>query len=355
MGSFSHLVAGESKKILRQKPAAVILIILLGVYFIMTLTFIFTGDAIDRDLVRMFGFDDNIREYENSYKNPYEQEWIETSRNSLESSKQYVETMGKDNLSPLERYNYRRSLKERKKWLAVMEYRFEHNLFAEKEPSKTALFCHSSLSVFSTLAIVGTLIVGSLSVAGELSSGTLKLLLIRPFKRWKILTAKFIAVLLYAILLYAVGILLTLLLGGLLFGFDGFSDVFIASLGGPAFAVSVIPYILLKTAFSFAQTVLLISVVFLISCLFRSRSLAVGISLLVYFVAAPVVSLLAMLDIDMLKYLVFFNLDLSAFLSDYGPDHPGLTFGMSAIIMSVYFIAFMAVSYAVFSKRDVKS
>ena len=63
---------------------------------------------------------------------------------------------------------------------------------------------------------------------------------------------------------------------------------------------------------------------------------------------------IAALDIDITKYLIFFNLDLSSFLHSYAPTHPGLTPAASAITMAVHFIVFMALSYILFIKRNSK-
>ena len=115
------------------------------------------------------------------------------------------------------------------------------------------------------------------------------------YKR-QILTSKFVAALLYGLFMYVLGFIFSFVIGGLLFGFDGFGLNIIASFGkGSAFSIGIIPYTLLKFALSFTQIIMLLSMVFLISCLFKSRALAVGISMLIYFVGSGIVKLLACL------------------------------------------------------------
>ncbi len=364
MGSFLHLLAGENKKIWRQKPAVIMLIILLGVYLILSLALIFGDDKMDRSLVKPIGSDFAMQEHELLYKNGMiitEQD-VSTYKNSLESSRRLVESFDKqssdpnvNNYSASERYDSRKSLQFDEKDYAIKKYRFDNNMFAYEDTDIHFLFCGASVAIFSTITTVGMLIIGTVSVAGETSDESIRLLLIRPFKRWKVLTAKFLSVLLYALFMYALGLALTFILGGVLFGFDGFNSVLVASFGrNSAFAAGVIPYTLLKAALSFAKIVIFISIVFLISSLLKSRALTVGIVMVIYFLASPAFSLLAMLDIDFTKYLIFFNLDLNSFLSIEGPAHPALTFVQSAVAMAVHFVAFMAISYAVFIKRDVK-
>lgn len=357
MGSFLHLLAGENKKIWRQKPAIIMLVILLGVYLILSLALIFGDDNMDRSLVKPIGSDFAAQEHELLYKNGciITEQDISTYKDSIENSRQMVENFDEQKYSAYERYNLRKSMQFDEKHYAIEKYRFDNNTFAYEDTSIHSLFCGASLSIFSTITVVGMLIIGTVSVAGEMSDESIRLLLIRPFKRWKVLTAKFLSVLLYALFMYALGLALTFALGEILFGFDGFNSVLVASFGrGSAFAAGVIPYTLLKAALSFAKIVIFISIVFIISCLLKSRALTVGIVMVIYFLASPVFSLLAMLDIDFTKYLIFFNLDLNSFLSIEGPAHPALTFVQSAVAMAVHFVAFMAISYAVFIKRDVR-
>ena len=68
------------------------------------------------------------------------------------------------------------------------------------------------------LVTLFTVIVSAESVAGEFSSGTIKLLLIRPWTRSKILLSKYISLLLFALFFTVVVFVYTLLLNWLCFG-----------------------------------------------------------------------------------------------------------------------------------------
>ncbi|MNI90197.1 hypothetical protein D3C73_1476900 [compost metagenome] len=52
------------------------------------------------------------------------------------------------------------------------------------------------------------------------------------------------------------------------------------------------------------------------------------------------------------KYLLFTHMDLRGYLlTDTGPG--GVTLGFSIAVLTAYYVIFLAVSWAVFNKRDV--
>lgn len=368
MSRFLHLVAGETKKIWAQKAAVVLLIIFLALNVLIAAIFIFSDVDMKSSMLETFGSDFNLQAHSQAYSEENEQElyyiydeygnpqynYLDLHYTPIEERiSQYKEQLNDPEITSFEKYFIMKQIDSLEKTSAIDSYVAENNVSFKEDVSDSVYYLQFSMSVMCTIAVIGTLIIGAGIVAGESSDGTMKLLLTRPFKRWKILTSKFVAALLYGLFMYALGFVFSLIIGGLLFGFGGFGLNIIASLGkGSAFSVGIIPYTLLKFALSFTQIIILLSMVFFISCLFKSRALAVGISMLIYFVGSGIVQLIAMLGVDILKYVIFFNMDLSPFLSSL-PAYPGMTILQSGITAAVHFIIFMAASYALFIKRDV--
>ncbi len=373
MSRFLHLVAGETKKIWRQKAAVVLLIIFLALNAILAALLIFSDVDMKSAILEGFGSDFSLQTHAQKYSeeneqmpyyitydehgniqyNYYTDYYRPQPISAEERINSYKEQLNDPEISNIEKNFIMMQIDSLEKSAAIDNYISENNVSFKEDVSNSAYYLQFSMSVMCTIAIIGTLIIGAGTVAGEASDGTMKLLLTRPFKRWKILTSKFVAALLYGLFMYVLGFIFSFVIGGLLFGFDGFGLNIIASFGkGSAFSIGIIPYTLLKFALSFTQIIMLLSMVFLISCLFKSRALAVGISMLIYFVGSGIVKLLAILGIDILKYVIFFNMDLSPFLTAL-PSYPGMTILQSAITAAVHFVVFMAASYALFIKRDV--
>ncbi|MEC0310024.1 ABC transporter permease [Paenibacillus lautus] len=194
------------------------------------------------------------------------------------------------------------------------------------------------------LSTIFTVIVASDIVAGEFAGGTIKLLLIRPWSRGKILLSKFTSLILFGLLCAGitavVGIAMSLLLfsgnTGLSGGFEG----------------SSMNNSLLLLLTDTIQALVISLIAFTLSTVFRSGGLAIGLSLLVLFTKDIFGFIFNPERFEWAKYLLFLHTDLSGYIqSPVGPGGVGL--GFSITILVVYCLLFMLISWLVFTKRDV--
>ncbi|RCX15335.1 ABC-2 type transport system permease protein [Fontibacillus phaseoli] len=198
----------------------------------------------------------------------------------------------------------------------------------------SAMFTKNGMGQLLTfLAIIGT----AGSVPKEHSLGTIKLLLIRAQSRSKILAAKYVSVLVYilSLSLFAAGF--SLLTGGLLFGLHarelGWNDVFLS--------------LLVQLAYS----LIYVTVTFMIGVLTRSTGATIGVGMILVLIESLVVGLLSRYDI--IKYVLFTNVDLSVYLEGGTPPIQGMTLAFSLIVLAVYMVLFLGTSFVTFKKRDV--
>ncbi|WP_159882827.1 ABC transporter permease [Paenibacillus puerhi] len=193
------------------------------------------------------------------------------------------------------------------------------------------------------LCTIFSVIIAGDIVASEFSWGTIKLLLIRPASRSKVLASKLIAALLFMICLLAIHFIFSYFTGLILFGAG-------APLipGGESFAGIVRVYLL--DTVSIVMTVLL---AFMISAAFRSSSLAIGLSIFLLLTKDGVVMVLARLKYEWVKYFVFANTDLTPYLTGGKPPIEGMTLGFSVTVLVAYAVLFYVVSWLLFTKRDV--
>ncbi|AOM83052.1 ABC transporter permease subunit [Salisediminibacterium beveridgei] len=195
-----------------------------------------------------------------------------------------------------------------------------------------------------------SVIVGAGIVASEHSNGTIKLLMIRPVKRWKILFSKWIATIQFSIVMLFVLILSSLITGGVLHDFsiestrvvdmttDGIRDLNVWQYMGTAYFLGWIELVIMTT---FA---------FMLGAVFRNQSLSIGLSLVLLFTGGQVVYLLS--NYEWAKYILFANSNLLQHF--YGqPMIPELSIAFSAMVILVYFILFKAIAYISFAKRDI--
>ncbi|MGE6630594.1 ABC transporter permease [Bacillus sp. NPDC077027] len=238
------------------------------------------------------------------------------------------------------------------KQIAANEYRLKHDL-----PPKDALGSDAWTYVKSNvglLQLVGVfvIIIAATIVSSEYKNGTIKLLLIRPPSRFKILMSKYITVQLYSLLLVAVLFIMSFILGAIFFGFNS-QFVDLAYHNGEISERSQVASMLYYYLASSAQFVVLGTLSFAISTVFRSEAISIAISVLAYIVGGTVTSLL-LFFFDWGKYLLFAN-DPAQYFMDEVPLAEGMSLGFSLIVISVYWLIFLGIAVFIFQKREVKT
>lgn len=213
-------------------------------------------------------------------------------------------------------------------------------------------FANAASSLMTVITIFVAVIAGDM-VASEFSSGAIKLLLVRPASRTKILWAKYSSVLLFAFLFIVFLLFTSLLLGGLAFGFQGANAPSVHSDGMTKSMMVPMDIDMLRSyAFATVPMIMTVTVSFMISALFRSSSLAIAISILLLFIGSSISMLLQRYEWD--KYVLFTNENLSQYLTGQ-PLIPGMNMLFSVIVLCVYFVLFQIVAWIAFVKRDITS
>ena len=209
---------------------------------------------------------------------------------------------------------------------------------------------NGSASMVLVITVFTIIIAGDI-LAGEFSSGTIKLLLIRPANRLKILIAKYISSLMFGMLLLLTLFVVSVTVNGILFGFG--------DLNLPLIEVTYDGYIVEKNMvlnlwktylLNGVSTILYVTMAFMISSAFRSSTMAIAFSIVAMF--GGNILLEALQRFDWSKYLLFANTDLTQYLSGR-PYHNGMTLSFSIGVLAVYFLAFNLISWLMFTRRDV--
>ena len=236
-----------------------------------------------------------------------------------------------------------------KKEIAINDYRIKHDMPPKEKYSVWSFVKDSSQLIM--LAGVFIIIVSAGIVASEFNWGTIKLLLIRPINRSKILLAKYFTVLLFAILMLAIMFVFSGILGAILFGLPDRAVPYLNYYNGHVTEQNIVVHLLIYYGLSSIDTIMLVTMAFMISAVFRNSSLAIGLSLFLLFTGGQFTALLAM-KFDWAKYLLFANTDLMQYFEGT-PLVEGMTIPFSITILIIYFTLFMFLAFCVFKKRDV--
>ncbi len=241
------------------------------------------------------------------------------------------------------------SKKDLERRIAVSEYRIENEI-QPKVKETTWSYVETNAYLVIVVALF-TIIVAAGIVASEFSWGTIKLLLIRPISRTKILLSKYISVLLFGMSMLFVLFVLSYLLGLILFG-GADQSAHLSYVDGKVVEQSIVVFLIKTYLLKSIDVVMMATMAFMISAVFRSSSLAIGISLFLLFVGSNVTALLAF-KFDWAKYSLFANTDLTQYTGFTSPLVDSMTMGFSITMLIIYFFIFQLLAFIVFNKRDV--
>jgi ABC-2 type transport system permease protein len=235
-----------------------------------------------------------------------------------------------------------------KQEIQVNQYDIAHNI----DPNHTTGWKFASTAEnLSALLVAFIVVIAGDVVASEFSSGTIKMLLTQTATRTKILTAKYLAAMLFGLFMTAVMFVGSLLIGWIFFGASGATQpqVYVDA-NSHLQHMGTAAYLLMQYGFLLIQVVIIITIAFMISAIFRSSTLAIMISILAFLVGSTLVSALS--SYAWVKYILFSYTNLTQFVVG-GPQIHGLTLGFAITMLVLYFIVMNFLSWLVFVKRDV--
>lgn len=239
----------------------------------------------------------------------------------------------------------KKMMKER---IALNEYRIENDMAPVERGSLWGYMVDTT--TFTGIAALFTIVIAAGMVASEFSWGTVKLLLIRPVSRTKILLAKYASTLLFALLMLTLLFSTSFLFGILFFGFSGAETPYLSFSNGRVVEQNMVTHIIQLFGFRSIDLVMMVTLAFMISTVFRSSSLAIGISLFLMFTGPQLVQLLS--QYDWVKYILFANTDFLQYTTGT-PLVEGMTMTFSIVMLIIYFGLFAALSLFIFNRRDV--
>jgi ABC-2 type transport system permease protein len=258
-----------------------------------------------------------------------------------QENKQYSEILKQPKLGEGDRAFYEQRM-------AVNDYHLEKNIRSTDGTMWDGINGSASLMIVITIF---TIIIAGDSLAGEFSTGTIKLLLIRPANRVKILASKYISFLLFSMLLLLTLFVISVVINGILYGF-GYMDLALigTNTDGQIIEKSMFLNLWKTYLLNGVSTVMYVTMAFMISSAFRSSAMAIGFSIGALFAGNIILEVLQKYEWS--KYLLFANTDLTQYLNG-SPFQGGMTLSFSIEVLALYFFVFNLVSWFLFTRRDV--
>lgn len=205
--------------------------------------------------------------------------------------------------------------------ITLNEYRLKENIQISGNTNNLRQL-YISITEEMSMGILGlfVIIVAGGILSREFSKGTIKLLMINPAKRWKILLSKLLTVITILVVLTVILSLTTSLIGKTVFGTYNIYE-YVEINNGVINTINPVIYSVLRFLVYAIDIFLYALLAMMISTLFRSTSAAVGTSMLFYMGNSIMMLILNnLIKKEWIKFIPFNNMNLinKIFTSDLG-------------------------------------
>ena len=195
-------------------------------------------------------------------------------------------------------------------------------------------------------------------VSQEFNKGTIKLLLVKPYSRSKILLSKYIVALSSILMAIIFMLIIQLIIGGLFFGFSSLSDkiVVYSSITDSAQYINVLKYFVLISVAILPRLIILATLTFAASSIINNTA----VSIITGFVGYMGTNILTLLLEQMskkawVKFFIGFNWDFKPYILKTKPLISGIDFKFSVMICIIYFLILIIPAFIVFKHKDIKN
>ncbi len=206
------------------------------------------------------------------------------------------------------------------------------------------------------LAIISLIITAILCggiVSSEHKNGTIRLLLTKPYKRYKVLLSKLIVMVGTFLIVYLLGALSTYLLGGIMYGFDNYNIPLVFNNNGVIKEVPYLIFTLKNTLYEIVISLLFLVILFGLSSMTLLSTISVVIVLVLIFVSLG------------LSYVIYFNqvftyiplvlLNFHEILYNSNNHFININVGSSVLAATLYIVVILFITFITYCKRDIKN
>lgn len=253
-------------------------------------------------------------------------------------------------------YDSKKQYYKAQETVAINKYDIENETTVGDTSSAKGILL-STFDEYEIFLIVMFMMTAGVIVSEEFSKGTIKLLLIKPYKRSTILASKFITSIIVAIIVILLVLLMQFVVGGLIQGFDSFKNptiIYDHTINNVK-QINTIQYLAMQALGKAPMYILLMTLAFAFSTIFTNSALAITISLLGY-MGSSVINMLALnLKLNWIKYFVTPNWNLTEYFWGGIPTFEGITLPFSIAIIVIYMVIMLVPTFIIFQKKNIKN
>jgi ABC-2 type transport system permease protein len=216
----------------------------------------------------------------------------------------------------------------------------------------------NSFLSYSVFVAIFAILLGGWLLSNEYQMGTIRLLMIRPKTRTKIMFSKYTAALLICLGVFFAGCLINLIMNGILAGFSDYSNPNYTILG----QVNFFSYYLPRLFACAVPIIFLFSMAFMLSVLLKNSAIAIIVPIVCYFGGSLVTQAmmytqrmhwLAMTPIPYVNITTVFSQEINIY--NLSSSMPEFNFVLGIGMLLAFAALFTVVSWLVFKNQDITS
>lgn len=292
--------------------------------------------------------------YDNNYLNTALEDYKQAPQTYKEFKESIIKNTSEFNIK--EEYQIKRQYIEYMKNNANNKYIIDNKVDINSPKTTRNLLINTLSDNFLFIMIIVAAVAGSI-VSTEFDKGTIKLLLIRPYSRNKILLSKYIVSMFMIIFAILSAFIMQLIIGGIFFGFSSLNIpvVIYNFVQNKVMHINLFKYIFDNVLAVLPEFILLATLAFAISTITNVSTLGVALPI-VGVGAADIINLIAInRNIMPLKYFVTLNWNFTNYLYGGVNSFPTLSIPFSILICTIYFLIMIITAFIVFNKRNIKN
>lgn len=233
-------------------------------------------------------------------------------------------------------------------------YSLNHNIPPVNAATGTRYTVNFGVTIFIIIiAILGAVLAGGI-VSNEFSKGTVRLLLIRPIKRWKILISKLLCLLIISYVILIVATIISTITSGAIFNFKDLTYPILKVVNGEVVQQSYFANLCGYLFFDSITVIFAICVSFFISTVARSSAAAVAISIILFIGSFPITLIMVAKKCYWVVSSPIPYIDLPILPAIKGLDSQVLfNKTLGGIELLVISLVLIVISLIVFCKKDI--
>lgn len=292
--------------------------------------------------------------YDNNYLNTALEDYKQAPQTYKEFKESIIKNTSEFNIK--EEYQIKRQYIEYMKNNANNKYIIDNKVDINSPKTTRNLLINTLSDNFIFIMIIVAAGAGSI-VSTEFDKGTIKLLLIRPYSRNKILLSKYIVSMFMIIFAILSAFIMQFIIGGIFFGFSSLNIpvVIYNFVQNKVMHINLFKYIFDNVLAVLPEFILLATLAFAISTITNVSTLGVALPIVGVGVA-DIINLIAInRNIIPLKYFVTLNWNFTNYLYGGVNSFPTLSIPFSILICAIYFLIMIIIAFIVFNKRNIKN